>query len=108
MAFPNGASGETEFPRIPHYYTVNSGVNPEERNLVAETLALVPVRYALICDPQDAELVTRLNISKTVRLNNSEAAIALANEIFEIEGERSIVIQPQSEPLTAFYPEISC
>lgn len=108
MALLNGASGEKEFPRIPHYYTVNSGVSPEEENLVAQTLALVPVRYALICDPQNAGLATRLNIPKILRVPNQETAVSLANEIYEIEGERCIVIHPQSEPLTGCFTETGC
>lgn len=107
MASLNVASGETDFPRIPHYYTVNSGVSPEEENLVAATLVLVPVHYAFVCDPQDAQLATRLNVPKILHVTTEQAAVILAQEVFEIEGVRSIVLRPQSEPLTAQYKENS-
>lgn len=94
MDLPSVTSGETSF-QIGHYIVVSNKMTPKEEAETEYSLRLVPVKYAVISDLRHAEIATRFGITDILRVKEAKDAFQLAEELFEIEDARSLIITPE-------------
>lgn len=95
-----------DFPSLPQFYVISKNLEPEQLERYRTALCLTPLKYLIILDLSDLKLAQTLFMSfeAVLRADSLADAYALAYELYEIEGARSLVIASQSEPFTSIYP----
>lgn len=97
---------DSDFPQLPKFFVISRDLEPEQLERYRTALSLLSLQYLITADPRDFKVVQPLGFTfeYSLQADSPERALALAEELYEIDGARSLVVIRQNESFTAKYP----